>query len=254
MGNARKILVVDDDSAVREKFEQALSGQGYAVSAAASGEEALWMLDEGQYDAVFTGVVLRGMSGLEVAQEIRALRAGLPVVIVTANDSEADQAGATAAGAAALLHQPVSPEQLAETAARVMKAAESLQPRTSASEIARARATNPFVSRLKNIGLFLLGPFISLFYLITFPVIGLVMLVYMALMARQQKSEKAEPSQAPKPAKSSILKSIATIIAMAAGGVVYGVFVPILGIGLVIWFGLQAWSKLGAKAMGPGQT
>src|ERR1019366_9375251 len=100
MSNARKILLVDDDPIVRKNFEQALTDRGYAVTPATSGEEALWKFSHGTYDAVFTDIPLRGMSGLEVTEEIHARQPGLPVVIITGDGSAASQERAAAAGVA----------------------------------------------------------------------------------------------------------------------------------------------------------
>lgn len=255
MGNARRILLVDDDPAVSKTFEQVFSGKGYAVVTVASGEDALWQLGSGTFDAVFTDMVMRGMSGLEVAEEIRASQPRLPVVIITGYGSEAAQG--RAAGVAEFLHKPLSPEQLADTADRVLQAAESvaaLQPQTQEAVAAPAQATTSSESRLKDVVLFLLAPFIALGYVLVFPIVGLGVLAYSALETKKQIPDEAEALYPPAPVKPSLLKAIAMMLAMVLTGVVCGVLGPILGIGLVLWFGLEAWGKLGTKAMRPGQT
>jgi len=253
MSNARKILVVDEDRVVRTSFEQVLSGKGYAVITASSGEDALWMLGKGTYDAVFTEIEMRGMSGLEVAEEIHARQPGLPVVIITAHGSEAAQERAAAAGVAEFLHKPWSPEQLADTAGRVLQATKSvvaLQPQTPLAAAAPAQAITKPASRLKNIGLFLLAPFFGLVYILAFPIIGLGMLASLVLSADMQKPEEIEPLHPVAPAKPRVLKTIAMMFIATLVGVAYAVATPILGIGVVLWFSFKAWGKLGAKAMG----
>ena len=88
MSKTCKILLVGDDPVEMKRSEKALSGKGYTVIAAASGEDALWQLGNGKYDAVVTNMTLRGMSGLEVAEEIHAGQPNLPVVIITSHGSE----------------------------------------------------------------------------------------------------------------------------------------------------------------------
>ena len=83
MNALRKVLVVDDDPVVGRSFDRVLSGKGYAVITAVSGQEALKKLETEEYDAVFTDIKMPGMSGLEVAERVKEKRPWLPVVIVT---------------------------------------------------------------------------------------------------------------------------------------------------------------------------
>jgi len=104
----RKVLVVDDDPVVRKSFDRVLSGKGYAVITAESGEEALHKLDEEKYDIVYSDVRMPGMSGLEVAENVKARRPWTPVVIITGYGTEAAEARARAAGVSSFLHKPLS--------------------------------------------------------------------------------------------------------------------------------------------------
>ena len=250
---AINLMVVSDDPAVIEKFEQSFSGTGYKLITATGGEDALWKLNNGNYDAVFTGSVLPGISGLELVESVHVSRPEMPIVVFTESGSGADDEISRNAGATEILHHPLSPKTIADTAERVLKATDSAAASQEVEE-ASSPANHSLALRLKNTILFILGPFVSLLYLLFFPVIGLGMLIHMAIKAKEQKSEKATPKQSEPAAKTGILKSIAMMISMAISGVFYGVFVPILGIGLVLWFVFQAWAKLGAKAIGPGQT
>jgi len=248
MSSARRILLVDNDPAVRKSFEQVLAGKACDVVTASSGEDALWQLGHGAYDAVFTDMVMRGMSGLEVAEEIQARRPGLPVVILGADSSGAAQEGAAAAGVAEFLRKPLSPERLAAAVDRVLQARESvavLQRQTPLAEVAPAQATSEPVARLKGVVLFLLAPFIGLAYILIFPVVGLGMLASLV----QQEPEKAEALRPAAPAGGSVLKAIPTMLAVVLIGVVCAVVVPVLGIGLLLWLSIEAWGRLGAKAM-----
>jgi CheY-like chemotaxis protein len=180
MDAPRKVLVVDDDPVVRKSFDRVLSGKGYAVITAENGEEALRKLNEEKYDAVYTDIRMPGMSGLEVAEEVKARKPWTPVVIITGYGTEAAEARAKAAGVSSFLHKPLSPEMIENSARDVMAA-----PVTAAEVLTAAvEATLPKAatsgSALKNILMFFAAPFIGLAYIIAFPFIGLALLLWMA--------------------------------------------------------------------------
>jgi CheY-like chemotaxis protein len=77
------ILVVDDDADVREVLAETLAGFGYGVVVAASGEEALPMLERGDIGMLITDVRMPGMSGFELAARARRLTSGLKVIITS---------------------------------------------------------------------------------------------------------------------------------------------------------------------------
>jgi DNA-binding response OmpR family regulator len=78
------VLVVDDDLSVREQFYDALSGKGYAVSTAGTGEQALEMLKSLHPSLVLLDIGLPGLSGLEVAERFRAMGQRAPIVFLAA--------------------------------------------------------------------------------------------------------------------------------------------------------------------------
>ena len=250
MSNTRRILLVDEDPAARKNMEQVLTGEGYAVVTASSGEDALWELDRARYGAVITDLAMRGMSGLEVAEEIHVRQPGLPVVIVTGQDSSDHQERAAAAGVVEFLHEPLAPGQLADTARRVLQATLSvavLQPQEPASGAAVAVARP--ASKLRNIVLFFLAPFVGLFYVLIFPAVGLVMLASMLLNAEAQEPGQAKPPQPALAGESRVLKTAAMTFIAVLIGISYAMVAPLLGIGVLLWFSFQAWGKLGVKAI-----
>ena len=89
MNASRKVLVVDDDPAVRKSIDRVLTGKGYAVITAENGEEALRKLNEEKYDLVYTDIRMPGMSGLEVAEQVKARKPWTPVVIITGYGTDA---------------------------------------------------------------------------------------------------------------------------------------------------------------------
>ena len=246
MSNARKILVVDGDPVARKSFEQALSGKGYAVTTTSNGEDALWQLGNGRFDAVFAEIALRGISGLDLAEETRVRQPSVQVVIISADASGGAKERATAAGAVEFLKKPLSPEQLADTAERLvpLSMSDAGSQTAAAEDVAEQTLSRPLL-RLKNVVLFLAAPFVGLAYLLAFPVFALGMALWMAL----KQSEESAAVHPAVPAARSMLKTIAMIPAALVVGIFYAVIGPILGIGVVVWFGFQAWAKAGVKAI-----
>src|SRR5665213_2267878 len=116
MTASRKVLVVDDDPAVRKSIDRVLTGKGYAVITAENGEEAMRKLNEEKYDLVYTDIRMPGMSGLEVAEQVKAQRPWTPVVSITGYGTEAAEARAKAAGVSGFVHKPLSPEMIEDSA------------------------------------------------------------------------------------------------------------------------------------------
>ena len=112
MNALHKVLVVDDDPVVRKSFDRVLSGKGYAVITAENGEEAIRKLNEEKYDVVYTDIRMPGMSGLEVAEEIKAKRPWTPVVIITGYPTVASAKEAVRLGAYDYLAKPIGPQDV----------------------------------------------------------------------------------------------------------------------------------------------
>ncbi len=86
-----KILVVDDDRAVREALRRALALAGYEVELAEGGLQALESLARSLPDAVVLDVAMPGVDGLEVCRRLRRIGNRVPVLILTARDAVADR-------------------------------------------------------------------------------------------------------------------------------------------------------------------
>jgi len=81
---AKRILVVDDDIAVRNSFKLALEDTGYDLDLAETGEKGLEMAGANKYDMIYLDLRLPGKSGVEVLHEIRKRDAATPIYIITA--------------------------------------------------------------------------------------------------------------------------------------------------------------------------
>jgi two-component system response regulator MprA len=108
-----KILVVDDERAVRDSLRRALELQGYEVELASDGTEALERLAaNGQPDAVVLDILMPGMDGLEVCRQIRQRGNGVPVLMLTARDAVGDRVEGLDAGADDYVVKPFALEEL----------------------------------------------------------------------------------------------------------------------------------------------
>jgi two-component system, OmpR family, response regulator MprA len=108
-----KILVVDDERAVRESLRRALVLQGYEVELASDGAEALERLAaDGQPDAVVLDILMPGIDGLEVCRQIRQRGNSVPVLMLTARDAVGDRVEGLDAGADDYLVKPFALEEL----------------------------------------------------------------------------------------------------------------------------------------------
>ena len=94
-----EILVVDDERVLRDGIKAVLSGEGFEVRTARDGDEALKKIAEKRPDLVLLDVMMPKMNGFRCCERIREANRILPVVFLTAKDSEADQVRGLGLGA-----------------------------------------------------------------------------------------------------------------------------------------------------------
>src|ERR1700743_433510 len=107
-----RILVVDDEHAVRDALRRALDLAGYDVQIAPAAEPALGLLRERAHDAIVLDVLLPGMDGLELCRLLRADGDRTPVMMLTARDAVSDRVAGLDAGADDYLVKPLALEGL----------------------------------------------------------------------------------------------------------------------------------------------
>jgi two-component system, OmpR family, response regulator MprA len=108
-----RLLVVDDEPAVRDSLRRALTLEGYDVDIATSGDEALAHLgSNGQPDAVVLDVLMPGTDGLEVSRRLRGSGNEVPILMLTALDDVSDRVAGLDAGADDYLVKPFALEEL----------------------------------------------------------------------------------------------------------------------------------------------
>lgn len=107
-----RILVVDDDRAVRESLRRSLSFNGYSVELAHDGLEALEMIASDRPDALVLDVMMPRLDGLEVCRQLRSTGDDLPILVLTARDSVSERVAGLDAGADDYLPKPFALEEL----------------------------------------------------------------------------------------------------------------------------------------------
>ena len=109
-----RILVVDDERAVRESLQRALELEGYEIELAADGREALARLENGepQPDAVILDVLMPVIDGLEVCRRLRRSGNRVPVLMLTARDEIENRVAGLDAGADDYVPKPFALEEL----------------------------------------------------------------------------------------------------------------------------------------------
>jgi DNA-binding response OmpR family regulator len=124
MGEVRgRLLVVEDQQDLRELLATAFSLEGYAVSTAASGEEALALVQREVPDLIVLDLALPGMSGIETLRRIREGGRAPQVVIVTAHGTPAQMREAMALGVREFIGKPFDLDRLLRVVAGEMAAA-----------------------------------------------------------------------------------------------------------------------------------
>lgn len=118
------VLIVDDDSRVREYVRVNLEMEGYTVREAGSAEEGLAVLDEVSPDLVLLDVMMPEVDGWEMLRRVQEQHGvgAIPVVMFSGKVEEGGAAEATARGAQGFLGKPFDPQQLIEHAKQLLPA------------------------------------------------------------------------------------------------------------------------------------
>lgn len=107
-----RILVIEDESELRQQLRDRLSANGWIVVAASDGEEGYYLAGEQEFDVAVIDLGLPGMSGMDVIRRIRADGRSLPILILTARNRWQDKVDGLEAGADDYLVKPFHIEEL----------------------------------------------------------------------------------------------------------------------------------------------
>lgn len=112
-GAGEKILLVDDDAAIRQMLSRLLGEEGYRVTMAAGGVEALELLNANSFDLVLLDLNMPVKDGWETYEQLNSQNPLMPVVIITARPNQ--RFTALAAGTGALMEKPLDLPKLIQT-------------------------------------------------------------------------------------------------------------------------------------------
>jgi DNA-binding response OmpR family regulator len=107
-----RILLVEDKNRLREAIKKALRESGYAVDSTDNGNDGLWMACENTYDVILLDIMLPGLDGLSVLEQLRERERDTPVLLLTAKDTIADRVKGLRKGADDYLIKPFALEEL----------------------------------------------------------------------------------------------------------------------------------------------
>ncbi|WP_437538566.1 response regulator [Sorangium sp. So ce726] len=119
LGSKRRVLVIDDEPAIRETLDTFLSFEGYEVATAASGEAAVEQVKGEPFDLVITDLRMPGMGGDETLAALKRIHPNVPVIVVTAYASDEAATRCSKEGALWIVRKPVELDDLL----RLVKAA-----------------------------------------------------------------------------------------------------------------------------------
>ncbi len=107
-----RILVIDDESAIRDSMRMILEYEGYEFFGAGTGEEGIALVQRDSFDLVFLDIKMPGMDGLETLSRIKSIAEPLPVVIISGHGTVSTAVEATKLGAFDFIEKPLATERI----------------------------------------------------------------------------------------------------------------------------------------------
>jgi DNA-binding response OmpR family regulator len=135
MNTAKRILIAEDDTHIRDGLVDTLTSEGYAADAARDGDAAAALFHKRGYDLVILDVMMPGKSGYDVCREIRARNSAVPILMLTAKGEEIDKVVGLQLGADDYVTKPFGVRELLARIAALLRRA-----RTADGSGARAGA------------------------------------------------------------------------------------------------------------------
>lgn len=122
--SAYKILLADDEAALRFLLTETLSDEGYSISEVEDGQQAIDQLSKESFDLIILDYMMPERTGVEVCEWLRQsdnVNRELPVILLTAKALEKDKEKAKAAGVTMYIVKPFSPLQLLDTVEQLLQ-------------------------------------------------------------------------------------------------------------------------------------
>ncbi|WIY82276.1 response regulator transcription factor [Propionimicrobium sp. PCR01-08-3] len=133
-----RILIVDDEASYRDAVGYMLQREGFEVAEAADGEAGLAEYDRGGADLVLLDLMMPGMGGIEACRQLR-VRGNVPVIMVTARDSEIDKVVGLELGADDYVTKPFSHRELVARIRAVLRRGYDTEPFSEVLEVSGVR-------------------------------------------------------------------------------------------------------------------
>src|SRR6266705_826037 len=118
MSSPAKLLLIEDDASAASALHRVLADEGYDVSMAARGDDALGQAEQGSFDAVITDLKLPGLDGMELVRRLHATKPRLPIILMTAHGTTDTAIEATKRGAYDYLLKPFDMAELLDLVAK----------------------------------------------------------------------------------------------------------------------------------------
>lgn len=116
-----RLMIVDDEEDITELIEANAQAIGFDTKVCLSAEDALKVLEEENFDALFTDIKMSGIDGLELIHQIRRINSEMSVVIMSGSAEKDDVIAAIELGVANFLEKPVSPIAIKATLKNVFQ-------------------------------------------------------------------------------------------------------------------------------------
>jgi DNA-binding response OmpR family regulator len=129
----KKILIVDDDIDIVEIVRTMLEGQGWKVTTAYSGEEALRSVSAEHPDLILLDIMMPRMTGMQVLQEVRAIAPEAKIIMITAFGDVSSYLDSVELGALEYVNKPFEPSELVATVRKVIAPGQEVKDPTSSS-------------------------------------------------------------------------------------------------------------------------
>ena len=224
MSALRKLLVVDDDPTIGKSIRRVLEKE-YVVTTAANAKEALLKLQEESFDLVYADIRMPGISGIELAEQVKEKQPWTPIVIITGYETEENHRRATACGVEGFLQKPLSPEMI-ESSAKMARVPPVLTVVTPDPVVELPKDETK--THWTDVALFFAAPFIGLFYALLLPFVGMAMMTMIAAKAFAKTKTYVK------------VKEVGLFIAAPFIGLMYALTLPFLGLGMMLWVGGKA--------------
>lgn len=101
-----RLLVVEDEKKLATSLKRGLEADGFAVDVALNGTDGLWMAQEHDYDAIVLDIMLPGINGYKICEQLREEGNWTPILMLTAKEGDLDEAEALDTGADDFLRKP----------------------------------------------------------------------------------------------------------------------------------------------------